>query len=107
MNENLSNFPNTPQKKKKTKSYEDISTDYNHGLLQKGRINHCLIQPQTSIKKMKSKIKREGWTKNNFKALKTINKNLINSKIKYKFKTLKRTQNIRVSKIVLLKQLDL
>lgn len=79
----------------------------NHGLLQKGRINHCLIQPQTSIKKMKSKIKREGWTKNNFKALKTINKNLINSKIKYKFKTLKRTQNIRVTKIVLLKQLDL
>lgn len=56
---------------------------------------------------MKSKIKRECWTKNNFKALKTINKNLINSKIKYKFKTLKRTQNIRVTKIVLLKELDL
>lgn len=39
---------------------------------------------------MKSKIKCEGWIKNNFKVFKIINKNLINSKIKYKFKILKR-----------------
>lgn len=32
---------------------------------------------------MKNKIKRERWTKYNFKALKTIYKNLINNKVQY------------------------
>lgn len=45
----------TPFKKRKThKAMKTFLTYYNHGLLQKSRINHCLIQPQTSIKKMKN-----------------------------------------------------
>lgn len=32
---------------------------------------------------MKNKIKRERWTKYNFKALKTIYKNLIDNKVQY------------------------
>lgn len=93
----------TPLKKRKTqKAMKTFLTYYNHGLLQKGRINHCLIQPQTSIKKMKNKIKRERWTKYKFKALKTIYKNLINNKVQYntnKRKPLYGKQNIREAKL--------
>lgn len=100
-----------PLKKRKTqKAMKTFLTYYNHGLSQKGRINHCLIQPQTSIKKMKNKIKRERWTKYNFKALKTIYKNLINNQVQYntnKKETIIRKTEYPCSKIASLKQLDL
>lgn len=59
---------------------------------------------------MKNKIKRERWTKYNFKALKTIYKNLINNKVQYntnKKETIIRKTEYPCSKIASLKQLDL
>lgn len=59
---------------------------------------------------MKNKIKRERWTKYNFKALKTINKNLINNKAQYntnKKETIIRKTEYPCSKIASLKELDL
>lgn len=59
---------------------------------------------------MKNKIKRERWTKYNFKALKTIYKNLINNKVQHntnKKETIIRKTEYPCCKIASLKQLDL